>query len=149
MFLHEPYMNLSCVPWKKYFFLVIFKRFSLFSTMWMHAQACVRWSKYTTLDAHLPLLSFPSCLQGFINSSEQCCIHIFMVNTNLGMRTYLSYLRLICIDSLAWLKSGNHACVSWLVCSKELKTTLTLGSSTYFLVWEQDWFGSIKWKSRM
>ena len=32
-----------------------------------------------------------------------------MVNTYLGMRTYFSYLRLICSDNLAWLKSGNHA----------------------------------------
>ena len=29
-------------------FLIFFKQFSLFSTMWRHAQACVRWSKYTT-----------------------------------------------------------------------------------------------------
>ena len=36
----------------------------------------------------------------------------YMVNTYLGMRTYLSYLvdlRLICSDNLAWLESGNHA----------------------------------------
>ena len=32
-----------------------------------------------------------------------------MVNTYLGMYTYLSYLRLICRDNLDWLKSGYHA----------------------------------------
>ena len=32
-----------------------------------------------------------------------------MVNTYLGKHTYFSYLRLISSDSLAWLKSGNHA----------------------------------------
>ena len=32
---------------KKILFLIIFKRFSLFLPMWTHAQACVRWLKYT------------------------------------------------------------------------------------------------------
>ena len=32
-------------------------------------------------------------------------------DTNLGMRTNFSYLRLICSDNLAWLKSGSHACI--------------------------------------
>ena len=33
---------------KKTTFLIIFKYFLLFLTMWMHAQACVCWSNYTT-----------------------------------------------------------------------------------------------------
>ena len=35
--------------WWKSTFLIIFKRFLLFLTMWMHAQVCVHWSKYTTV----------------------------------------------------------------------------------------------------
>ena len=36
-------------------FLIIFERFSLFSTMWMHAQACVHWLKniqHSTVHTH-------------------------------------------------------------------------------------------------
>ena len=38
---------------RKILFLVIFECFWLFSTMQMHAQACVRWSKYTTANTML------------------------------------------------------------------------------------------------
>ena len=34
-----------------------------------------------------------------------------LVNTYLGMRTYLYNSRLICSDNLACLISGNHACI--------------------------------------
>ena len=40
----------SCAYDEKITFLIFFKRFSLFSTMWTRAQACVCWSKYTTHD---------------------------------------------------------------------------------------------------
>ena len=40
----------SCAYDEKSTFLIIFKCFSLFSTMWTHAQACICWSKYTTIQ---------------------------------------------------------------------------------------------------
>ena len=57
MFLPEPYVILSCVRWKKYF-LIISKHFSLFLTMWTHAQECVHWSKYTT-PSLMPQIFWP------------------------------------------------------------------------------------------
>ena len=39
-----------------------------------------------------------------------------MVNTYLGICTYLSYLRLMCSDNLARLKSGNHAHIKQAQC---------------------------------
>ena len=42
-------VSLSCAWWKGTFF-IIFECFLLFSTMRMHAQASVRWSKYTTTE---------------------------------------------------------------------------------------------------
>ena len=53
-----------------------------------------------------------------------------MVNTHLGMRTYLSYLRLICSGNLAWLKSGNHGYIKQ--------------APIYYL--PQEVFTLIKWK---
>ena len=47
MFLHEPYMSLSYAQRKKYIFDYL-KLFLSFLTMWTHAQACIRWLKYTT-----------------------------------------------------------------------------------------------------
>ena len=53
--------------WKRYF-LPIFECFWSFSTMQMHAQACVRWSKYTTdTYNHRNSVAEWSC-------SELCCI---------------------------------------------------------------------------
>ena len=40
---------------KKVVFFIILKRFQLFSTMQTHAQACVCWSKYTTIKMFLVL----------------------------------------------------------------------------------------------
>ena len=42
------FLWVSCAYDEKSTFLIIFKHFSLFATMWMHAQVCVRWLKYTT-----------------------------------------------------------------------------------------------------
>ena len=47
IFLCKPLVCLSCAWWKRYY-LLIFKCFWLFLTMRTHAQACIRWSKYTT-----------------------------------------------------------------------------------------------------
>ena len=58
-FLCKPLVFLSCAWWKSYFFHH-FRVLSSFSTMQMHAQACLCWSKYTThccaKNAHMPYL---------------------------------------------------------------------------------------------
>ena len=60
VFLHEPYMSLSHAWWKKYFF----HDFQMFSIIFDHAQACVRWSKYTTVQ---------SCFNRAINEWDAYC----------------------------------------------------------------------------
>ena len=53
MFLRGPYVSLmweSRAYDEKSTYLIIFKPFLLFSTMWTHAQACIPWLKYTTVD---------------------------------------------------------------------------------------------------
>ena len=54
---------------KDTFFIIfiIFKCFLLLSTMWMHAQVCVRWSKYTTVP--------PPLITGFLKFSLQMVDH--------------------------------------------------------------------------
>ena len=52
-----PLVRLSCAWWKSYF-LYIFKCFWSFLTMQTHAQACVRWSKYTTLYLQATMAGF-------------------------------------------------------------------------------------------
>ena len=44
IFLHEPYMSLSCAWWKK----VLIHDFLMFFIVFDHANAWVLWSKYTT-----------------------------------------------------------------------------------------------------
>ena len=46
-----------CAWWKRYFF-IIFQCLSLFLTMQTHAQACIRWSKYTTHFSSGPCCQF-------------------------------------------------------------------------------------------
>ena len=54
----EPLVSLSCAWWKGTF-LLIFECFWSFSAMRTHAQACIRWSKYTTLVLSCLILSEP------------------------------------------------------------------------------------------
>ena len=59
-FLPEPCVSLSWAWWKRYFFT----NFRVFLTMQMHAQACIRWSKYTTvgvIDLHVGRCDDGSC----------------------------------------------------------------------------------------
>ena len=46
-FVRLTWASCMCAWWKRYFF-IIFQCLSLFLTMQTHAQACIRWSKYTT-----------------------------------------------------------------------------------------------------
>ena len=84
-------MSLSCVWWKNTF-LINFKRFSLFSTMQMHARACVRWLKYITdYFGHISGTIFLLALQKVLLPLHHC-IKAF------------SILFLVCAWSLAaWL----------------------------------------------
>ena len=55
VFLREPYVSFSCA-WYKGAFFIIFLCFWSFSTMRRHAQACIRWSKYTAYICSFPFL---------------------------------------------------------------------------------------------